>query len=416
MSKLQPVRGTHDILGSEAQRFAKVTETFRRLAQRYGFEEIMTPVFEFTEVFQRTLGDASDVVAKEMYTFADRGGDSLTLRPENTAGIVRAYLSQGLHVRGVSKLFAHGPMFRYERPQKGRLRQFHQLDAEILGAGEPSADVELMVLARHLLDELGLGGAVRLELNTLGDDESRKAYRLRLVDYFEAHRHKLSEESQLRLKKNPLRILDSKDEEDRKLVAGAPSIAQSLNAESRAFFADVQRGLNNLGVAFSLNPRLVRGLDYYTHTTYEFVTDALGAQGTVIGGGRYDGLVEAMGGAATPGTGWAAGIERLAMLLAESPPAPRTVAFVPLDADCESAAARLCHEARTAGVAAEMAFRGNVKKRLEKAHKQHSRVAVLIGPEEMQRASATVRDLDTGEQAQVAFATLAAHLGASVKR
>lgn len=416
MSKLQPVRGTHDILGADAQRFVKVVETFRRLAQRYGFEEIMTPVFEFTEVFQRTLGETSDVVAKEMYTFADRGGESITLRPENTAGIVRAYLSEGLHVQGVSKFFAHGPMFRYERPQKGRLRQFHQLDAEILGAQEPAADVELIALARHLLDELGLAGTVTLELNTLGDGESRKAYRRCLVDYFETHKNKLSQESQERLKKNPLRILDSKDEGDRRLVAAAPSITHSLNDDSQAFFADVQRGLNNLGIPFHLNAHLVRGLDYYTHTTYEFVTTALGAQGTVIGGGRYDGLVEAMGGTATPGTGWAAGIERLAMLLPESPGAARSVAFVPLDLACEPVAAQLCHRVRTAGVAAEMAFRGSMKKRLEKAHKQHARFAVFIGPEEVKHQTATVRDLDTGQQISVAFSALPAHLSETAER
>lgn len=416
MSKLQPVRGTRDILGGDARRFSRVVEAFRRLASAYGFEEIITPVFEFTEVFKRTLGEASDVVAKEMYTFEDRGGESITLRPENTAGIVRAFLSEGLHVKGVAKLYAYGPMFRYERPQKGRFRQFHQLDAEIIGAGEPAADVELIALGRHLLEELGLGAAATLHLNTLGDAESRATYRKRLVGYFEKHTAKLSADSRERLKKNPLRILDSKDEGDRKILQNAPLMADALNAESKAFFADVQAGLKTLGIEFTLDPRLVRGLDYYCHTAYEFITGDLGAQGTVIGGGRYDGLVEMMGGPATPGTGWAGGIERLAMLLAEAPAAPRAAAFIPLDAACEGTASKLCQAARQAGAVCDMAYRGNMKKRLEKANRQNARFAVLIGPDELKKAAATVRDLDSGTQTEVAFSSLPAFLAKSSGR
>jgi histidyl-tRNA synthetase len=416
VSKLQPVRGTRDILGEEARRFSKVIDAFRRLAELYGFEEIITPAFEFTEVFKRTLGEASDVVAKEMYTFEDRGGESITLRPENTAGIVRAFLSEGMHVKGVAKLYAYGPMFRYERPQKGRFRQFHQLDAEILGAPEPTADVELIALGRHLLETLGLGESVRLHLNTLGDAESRNRYRQALVAYFEKHEAKLSEDSRGRLKKNPLRILDAKDAGDRRILEGAPMMADSLNDASKAFFADVENGLKNLGIVFTLDHRLVRGLDYYCHTAYEFITEDLGAQGTVIGGGRYDGLVEMMGGPPTPGTGWAAGIERLGMLLKNAPPPARLAVFIPVDEAAEALTAKLCQEARKAGVACEMAFRGNVKKRLEKASKQNARAAVLIGPDEMKKGAATVRDLDTGSQSEVAFASLVPFLAKAAER
>ena len=283
-------------------------------------------MFEFTDVFARTLGDVSDIVTKEMYTFQDRGGESLTLRPENTAGVVRAFLSNGLSQHVPLKLFYRGSMFRYERPQKGRLRQFHQVGVELLGVAEPLADVEVIALGADFLGTLGLDDKVVLELNTLGDSESRLAYRGVLVEYLQAHRDRLSEDSLTRLDRNPLRVLDSKDERDRAVVTDAPLITDSLNAASREFFDELTSLLGQIGVGYHLNPKLVRGLDYYCHTTFEFTTEALGAQGAVLAGGRYDGLVEQMGGPATPGTGWAAGVERLMMLIDEAPPAPRPVA------------------------------------------------------------------------------------------
>ncbi len=305
---LQPVRGTHDVLPEDGRRFRAVTETGRGIAERYGYHEIATPIFEFTEVFKRTLGDTSDIVTKEMYTFTDKGGDQITLRPEGTAGVARALISGGLTQHLPLKFFYQGPMFRYERPQKGRLRQFHQIGVELLGVGEPLGDIEVIALGAAILTELGIASMTRLELNTLGNAQSRAVYRDVLVDYLSAHRDALSEDSLTRLERNPLRILDSKDRGDRAVVADAPEFGASLDAESTEFFAAVRAGLDALGIAYTLNPRLVRGLDYYCHTAFEFTTDALGAQGAVIAGGRYDGLVTTMGGPETAGVGWAAGI------------------------------------------------------------------------------------------------------------
>ncbi len=326
--KVQRVRGTQDLYGEPIARFDHVVDTFNRVRKLYGFRRVDVPVFEFTSVFARTLGETTDVVAKEMYSFDDRGGESLTLRPEFTAGICRAYISNGWQQFAPMKLAAHGPLFRYERPQKGRYRQFHQLDAEIIGAAEPAADVELIALGAQLLGELGIADKVTLQLNTLGDAETRSAWRAALVEHFSAHADALSPESRERLAKNPLRILDSKAENDRALVATAPGIDAHMTAEAGAFFEAVQKGLQAAGVAFVRAPALVRGFDYYRHTAFEFVTDHLGAQGTVIGGGRYDGLIEAMGGPHTPAVGWAAGIERLAMLVAEPVEEAMDVALV----------------------------------------------------------------------------------------
>lgn len=318
----RPIRGTQDMLGgtpdSLAGRFAHVVETFERVRKLYGFRRIEVPVFEQTAVFARSLGESTDVVAKEMYTFEDRGGDSVTLRPEFTAGIARAYITEGWQQYAPLKVATHGPLFRYERPQKGRYRQFHQVDAEIIGAAEPLADVELLCFADQLLKELGINEGVTLTLNTLGDAQSREAWRQALVAHFEAHRGELSEDSVDRLARNPLRILDSKDPRDRPIADAAPDIDAFLTDDARAFFDKVTAGLDAAGVAWQRNARLVRGLDYYRHTAFEFVTDRLGAQGTVLGGGRYDGLIENMGGPATPAVGWAAGIERLAMLVAQN--------------------------------------------------------------------------------------------------
>jgi len=311
----QAIRGTQDIFGAEAEAFAHVVETFERVRKLYRFRRIEMPVFERTEVFSRSIGETTDVVSKEMYSFEDRGGESLTLRPEFTAGIARAYLTNGWQQHAPLKVATHGPLFRYERPQKGRYRQFHQLDAEIVGAGEPQADVELLAMADQLLKELGIADGVTLQLNTLGDAESREAWRAALVEYFREHRDALSEDSQDRLERNPLRILDSKDPRDKPFTADAPKIDDFLSGEAQDFFGKVCEGLKAAGVEWQRSPSLVRGLDYYRHTAFEFVTDRLGAQGTVLGGGRYDGLIETLGGPHTPAVGWAAGIERLAMLV-----------------------------------------------------------------------------------------------------
>ena len=411
MAKLQPVRGTHDLLPDEARRHQYVIAAFRDLAERYGYGQIDTPIFEFTEVFDRSLGETTDVVTKEMYTFQDRGGDSLSLRPEPTAGIARAFISGGLAQHLPLKFYAYGPMFRHERPQKGRLRQFHQLDIEVLGVPEPQADIEVIALGAHLLEVLGVRQKVTLELNTLGDTESRTAYRDVLVEYFSSHEASLSEDSRMRLQRNPLRILDSKDEGDRKIVAGAPQMGDYLNQISQDFFGKVKAGLDALGQAYTVNDRLVRGFDYYTHTAFEFTTTLLGAQSAVIGGGRYDHLIEYMGGPSTAGIGWGCGIERLVMLLDEPPAPERPVAVIPVGADGEEAALVLTQQLRRAGVKTDLAFRGNVGKRMKQANKANACKAVLVGGDELARGMVAVRDLDTGEQSEVAREEVVAHLG-----
>ncbi|MET0587773.1 MAG: histidine--tRNA ligase, partial [Novosphingobium sp.] len=342
----------------------------------YRFRRTEMPVFEKTAVFSRSLGETTDVVSKEMYSFEDRGGESLTLRPEFTAGLARAYLTNGWQQYAPLKVATHGPLFRYERPQKGRYRQFHQIDAEIIGAAEPQADVELLVMADQLLKELGISDGVTLMLNTLGDAPSREAWRLALIAYFKDHRASLSEDSQDRLERNPLRILDSKDPRDKPFTADAPKIDDYLSGEAQDFFGKVTSGLDASGVAWTRAPALVRGLDYYRHTAFEFVTDRLGAQGTVLGGGRYDGLIEALGGPHTPAVGWAAGIERLAMLVGETAETLLDVAVVAEHPDLESEAARLVVMFRRAGVVAELFASGSPRKRFDRAVKANPSAVV----------------------------------------
>jgi histidyl-tRNA synthetase len=406
LSELQPVRGTHDLLPEEMRRHRRVVEVAHAVAERYGYLEVATPIFEFSEVFKRTLGDTSDIVTKEMYSFVDKGGEALTLRPEATAGIARAFISGGLSQYLPLKYFCTGPMFRYERPQKGRLRQFHQIDIELLGVAQPAGDVEVIACGAAILRELGLLERSLLELNTLGDSESRAAYRQALVAYFSGQRDELSADSRERLERNPLRILDSKDPGDRAVIEGAPEFAAHLNQASREFFAAVTDGLDALGIPYRLNPRLVRGLDYYCHTAFEFTTVDLGAQGTLMGGGRYDGLIGTMGGPATPGIGWAAGIERIAMMLAEIPATRRPVAVVPVGAGAEVKAATLAERLRRAGFAVEFGYGGNIGKRMKRADKLAAAAAVILGEDELAKGVASLRDLDSGEQTTVPLGDL----------
>jgi histidyl-tRNA synthetase len=411
--KLQPPRGTRDLIGEEFRRHHRVIKTARRISALYGFEEWATPVFEDTRVFARGLGETSDVVSKEMYSFEDRGGESVTLRPENTAGVCRALVSNGLTQSLPRKVFYAGPMFRYERPQAGRYRQFHQIGAEVLGAAEPLADAEVIACGHHIIRELGLDEGVVLEVNTLGDAPSRDAYRAALIAHFTAHRDQLSEDSQRRLEKNPLRIIDSKEPQDRALVGEAPTIAPFLTPEAQAHWDALRRYLDAFGLPWRENPRIVRGLDYYSHTAFEFVTERLGAQGTVMGGGRYDGLVEEMGGPPTPSVGWAAGVERLAMLIERAgltPPAPRNVAVIPVSEAEEGVALALLQRLRAAGVAAEMGYRGSLKRRMERANKQGARAAFIIGESEAARGVAQFRDLDAGTQEEVPYETAASRV------
>ncbi len=406
MAGLQPVRGTQDLLPEDYRRHRTVIDTARGIAERFGYHEIATPVFEFTEVFARPIGVTTDIVSKEMYTFTDRGGEELTLRPEYTAGIVRAILSNGLQQSLPLKLFANGPMFRYERPQKGRFRQFHQIDIELIGVAQPLGDVEVIALGAEILDALGILERTELQLNTLGDAASRQAYRAALVDYYRQNRDLLSEDSRERLERNPLRILDSKDEGDKRLNNSAPHFAEYLTVEAADFLYKVRRGLDDLGIKYVMNPRLVRGLDYYCHTAFEFVTTALGSQGTVLGGGRYDGLMGVMGGPETPGIGWAAGIERLALLIAEPAAPPRPIALVPLGEASEAVAVKLAHDLRRAGFNIDLGYSGNLRRRLQRADKLKARAAVILGDDELARQAAALRDLDTGEQIEVPLASL----------
>jgi histidyl-tRNA synthetase len=411
---LQPVRGTRDLIGDEQRRHQHVVDTARRVSALYGFEEWATPIFEDTRVFLRGLGDTSDVVSKEMYTFTDRGGDSLTLRPEATAGLCRALVSNGLAGGALPrKVFYAGPMFRYERPQKGRYRQFPQIDIEVLGSAEPLADAEVIACGWHIQQELGIADGTVLEVNTLGDPESAAAYREALVAYFTGHKARLSADSRIRLEKNPLRILDSKDEGDRALLAEAPTIFEHLTPAASNFFETVMRHLDRFGVPARRNPRIVRGLDYYSHTAFEFVTDRLGAQGTVMAGGRYDGLVEEMGGPPTPCVGWAAGVERLSLLLEAgglTPAAPRPVAVIPVGEAAEGPALDLAQALRRAGIAAEMAYRGNLKRRMERASRSGARAAVILGDAELEAGVAQLRDLDAKTQQSVKLAELPGRL------
>lgn len=405
----QPVRGTHDLLPQDMAHHRAVVDQARRQAACYGFDEIQTPIFEFTGVFHR-LGDASDIISKETYTFEDRGGESLTLRPEGTAAVMRAILSNGLTQNVPLKLFYHGPMFRYERPQKGRYRQHHQIGVELVGADSPAADAEVISLAQHIIDGLCFHDPVILQLNTLGDGESRAAYREALVAYFTKYRQDLSPDSQVRLSQNPLRILDSKSEKDRILVAEAPLYQDYLTPAAQAFFGEVQKNLDLLGIAYQLNPRLVRGLDYYCHTVFEFVTSALGAQGTVLAGGRYDGLLKGMGGPDLGGVGWASGVERLRALAQVSVTALPLFSLIPMGVAAEEIAFKMAKDLRHRGLCIDLAYGGAMTKRLKKANKQGAVAAVLLGEEELANDQGLVRHLGTGTQEAVALSHLGAYL------
>ena len=410
MEKVQSVRGTYDLYGDAKRKMKKVIATGSSVVEKYGFEEIETPIFEFTEVFARNLGDTSDIVTKEMYCFTDKGGESLTLRPEGTAGVVRAFVSNGMQQNLPVKFYYSGPMFRYERPQKGRQRQFTQFGVELLGVETPQADIEVISMAYAFLEQLGLNGQITVEINSLGDAESRDAYRTKLVSYLREHYDELSEDSKARLEKNPLRILDSKEDCDKIVVENAPLYADSLNEASKQFFAQVLQGLDALGIKYRVNNRLVRGLDYYSHTVFELTTDKLGAQGTVLAGGRYDGLIGEMGGTDVPGIGWACGVERLSMLLTEDVILPRPIAVIPVGDDTQQFAMKIAYQLRLAGLSVEQSYSGNMKKRMIKANKVNAAKAVIIGSDEMAQQTVTLKDLDSGEQKIVAVSDLVREL------
>lgn len=416
---LQSVRGTKDLIGPEAALYRKVVDTAYAVALRYNFQEIQTPLFEFSQVFQRTLGETSDVVSKEMYTFEDRGGESLTLRPEGTAPVVRAIISNGLTQSLPLKLFYSGAMFRYERPQKGRQRQFHQIGAELIGPKTPLADAEMIALGYDVLKTLNLHSGVVLNLNTLGDAESRTSYRTALVDYLQQYKDALSKDSQDRLERNPLRILDSKDANDQKIIENAPLFQDYLNDESKAYFNQVQTYLNALNIPYIHNQKLVRGLDYYCHTAFEFVTTSLGAQGTVLAGGRYDGLMKQMGGPDASGIGWGAGIERLFLMLQEQETVVNVsnlITIVPISETEEPFAFHVAQTLRGVGLCIEIGYSGNMSKRLKKASQNNSIAAIIIGAEEIASNTAQVKFLNESRQETIPLSQLADFLNTNLSQ
>ena len=402
MSKLQPVRGTSDLLPADMAGHRFVIDQARNASAQYGFQEMATPIFEFTDVFSKPLGTSSDVVTKETYSFQDRGGEQITLRPENTAGVVRAMISGGLTQSLPLKFFYAGPMFRYERPQKGRMRQFHQIGIEYLGPTDALADAEIIACGARVLADIGVLDKCVLHLNSLGDTESRLAYRAALVDYLDAHKDALSDDSKQRLAVNPLRILDSKHKGDRDIIVDAPRLQDHLNDLSKTHFETLTTALDTAKISWQFDPLLVRGLDYYCHTAFEFITDALGAQGTVLGGGRYDGLSEMLGGPAIAGVGWAGGIERLAMLAAGGTVAVPQLAVVSANSDSDSTAFQLAETIRDAGFSVDLPTAGNMGKKMKKLDKAGIKIALILGDDEIERGVVQLRNLVDGSQNEVA--------------
>jgi len=399
---IQAIRGTRDILPEEASYWQQVEDLARKTFHRSAYREIRTPIFEQTDLFARGIGEATDVVGKEMYTFNDRGDRSVTLRPEGTAGVVRSYIEQGLHAQGgVQRLWYIGPMFRYERPQAGRQRQFHQIGVEVLGSADPRADAEVIALATDILQGLGVEN-LSLALNSVGDGDDRQRYRQALVDYLTPYAQELDADSQDRLHRNPLRILDSKDDRTQLIIQDAPSLGDYLSPDSQTFFEGVQRSLTDLGIAYTLNPRLVRGLDYYTHTAFEMQSLDLGAQATVCGGGRYDGLVQQLGGAETPAVGWAIGIERLILLLQQRAAYAQPALdfyLVSRGKKAEPQGLILAQKLRHQGFSVELDLSGSAfAKQFKRADRSGAKICLVLGEAEAETGTVNLKWLATGQQ------------------
>ena len=397
--QIQPIRGMNDVLPAESVLWQHLEGTVRELLAAYGYEEIRVPVVEHTELFKRAIGEFTDVVEKEMYTFTDQGGESLTLRPEATAGVVRAMISNGLLRGARHKLWCMGPMFRHEKPQKGRYRQFYQVDVEAVGFAGPDVDAELIALTARLWRKLGIT-RVKLQINSLGTVESRRLYREKLVEYFSTHHERLDEDSRRRLQGNPLRILDTKNPDLQPLVAAAPLLTDYLDADSRAHFAALQASLGAMGVEFTVNPRLVRGLDYYSRTVFEWITDALGAQDAVCSGGRYDGLITQLGGDATPAIGFAMGVERVVELLRQLPaqaqPAAADVYIVLNGEQAAVAGLRIVESLRDALPQRRFELNlggGNFKAQFRRADRSQAALALIIGEDELARGMVGLKPL-----------------------
>ena len=400
---LQPVRGTQDFLPDMARRMRHIEQTALDVFARYGYGEIKTPVFEFTELFARNVGESTDIVSKEMYTFSDRGGESITLKPEGTAPVVRAFYTHGLKQALPLKFcYAGAPTFRYERPQKGRFRQHHQIGAELFGVADPMAEVEMLSMMMALLKALKIDGGLYVALNSLGDGEDRENYRQALIDYFKPHKAKLSQESQERLERNPLRILDSKNEADKALVKDAPKPADHLRRETKAHFDTVKKGLDALGVAWQLDPNLVRGLDYYSHTVFEIHSEALGAQSQVLSGGRYNGLIEQVAGQAVPAIGFGGGMERLEALMPELELEQAPIAMVAMGEEPRLEALKLAENLRENGLKVLLPLEdASFKSQFKKADKAGAAWAIILGEDEYRAGKCLLKNMRTSEQADV---------------
>ncbi|MCP4285934.1 MAG: histidine--tRNA ligase [Gammaproteobacteria bacterium] len=414
---IQAIRGMHDILPAQSGLWLFLESRVMDVLERYGYKEIRTPIAEMTELFRRSIGDVTDIVEKEMYTFEDRNGDSLTLRPEGTAGCVRAGIQSGLFHNQVQRLWYRGPMFRHERPQKGRYRQFYQMGVEAFGLEGPDIDLEVIAITRRFWQVLGLDD-LQLQINTLGTAEERLIYRDRLVEYLSGHAALLDEDSQRRLQTNPLRILDSKNPQMRELIEQAPTLMEYLGEASRSHFDQLCAGLESLGIAYVVNPRLVRGLDYYARTVFEWVTDKLGAQGTVCAGGRYDGLVEQLGGRATPAVGFAMGLERLILLLEQQPesiPVSVPDAYLVVVGEApQNAGIKLAEALRDQLPELRLLCHcggGSFKSQFKKADRSGARYALILGEEELARGVIGLKPLRGGsDQQEVELARLTEHL------
>ncbi|WP_421659314.1 histidine--tRNA ligase [Leptothermofonsia sp. ETS-13] len=410
MGSIQALRGTRDILPEEIGYWQKVESVAHDILSRAAYQEIRTPIFEQTSLFERGIGEATDVVGKEMYTFKDRGNRSITLRPEGTAGVVRAFIEHGLAAQGgVQRLWYGGPMFRYERPQAGRQRQFHQIGVEVLGSPSPRADTEVIAIATQILQTLGLKN-LHLNLNSIGDSEDRQNYREALIAYLTPFKSELDPDSQDRLTRNPLRILDSKDERTQEILQAAPSILDYLNPDSKTRFEQVQQQLTSLGIPYEVNPRLVRGLDYYTHTVFEIQSDDLGAQATVCAGGRYDGLVAQLGGPDTPAVGWAIGLERLILLLQQlQPVTPENIDFyvVSRGEPAEAQALVLAQTLRQRGFSVELDLSGSAfGKQFKRADRSGAAACFILGDAEAETQTVQLKWLATGKQEAIAQSSL----------
>lgn len=399
--KLHPLRGMKDLVGKDAEVHEFIINSAKTTGLNFGYQSIVTPILEYTKVFDRTLGDSSDVVSKEMYCFLDKSGDSVALRPEFTAGVMRAFISNGLQQHLPLKLFSAGPVFRYDRPQAGRQRQFNQINFEHLGALGSYSDAEVISLAVQFLENIGVIDDVVLELNSLGCAESRQNYQRTLVEYFQQYYDELSEDSKKRLAKNPLRILDSKDPRDKEIAASAPLLEECYTEFSRSYFDEVRKYLDSLGIKYIVNPRLVRGLDYYCHTAFEFVTDKLGAQSAVLAGGRYDGLCKLMGGPEVPAIGFAAGIERLALLANPELTEVRYNYILPIGEECAGAAFKLADDLRRRKIPALVEISGKMSKRMQRAVSANALNVIFIGEEELKSGNCKLKKLDSGEELSV---------------